>query len=182
MAFNIKQWYNEKLEGEILLNFNGNITPELITEALDTIEKSLNLKNEKFKVRKKVYNVFVECLQNLYHHVDVPPVDLDLGQHRNFGVIILSKDGPFYRISTGNFVNRDKISLIKDRIDQVNSLTDKEVRMLYLDIMGNGEFSDLGGGGLGMLDIVRKTGNKLEYYFYKYNDHHIFFSLDVYIS
>lgn len=182
MAFNMKQWYNEKLEGEILLNFNGNITSELITEALDTIEKSLNLKNEKFKVRKKVYNVFVECLQNLYHHVDKPPTDLNLDGHGNFGVIILSKDGPFYRISTGNFVDKNRISLIKDRIDQVNSLTDKEVRMLYLDIMSNGEFSDQGGGGLGMLDIVRKTGNKLEYYFYKYNDNHIFFSLDVYIS
>ncbi|GAF04076.1 SiaB family protein kinase [Saccharicrinis fermentans] len=182
MAFNIKEWYNEKLEGEVILNFNGSITPDLITEALETIEKSLNLKNEKNKVRKKVYNVFVECLQNLYHHVDRPPVDLDLVQKDNFGVIILSKDSSFYRISTGNFVDKNKISVIKDRIDQVNSLTDKEIRMLYLDIMSNGEFSDKGGGGLGMLDIVRKTGNKLEYYFYKYSDNHIFFSLDVYIS
>ena len=145
MAFNIKEWYNEKLEGEVVLNFNGSITPELITEALGTIEKSLNLKNEKNKVRKKVYNVFVECLQNLYHHVDKPPVDLDLVQKDNFGVIILSKDGSFYRISTGNFVDKNKISVIKDRIDQVNSLTDKEIRMLYLDIMSNGEFSDKGG-------------------------------------
>jgi len=182
MGFSITEWYNEKLEGEVILNFNGSITPDLITEALETIEKSLNLKNEKNAIRKKVYNVFVECLQNLYHHVDLPPVDLNLVQKDNFGIIILSKDGSFYRISTGNFVDKNKINVIKDRIDQVNSLSDKEIRMLYLDIMSNGEFSDKGGGGLGMLDIVRKTGNKLEYNFYKYNDDHIFFSLDVYIS
>ncbi len=182
MAFDIQEWYKEKLEGEVVLNFNGSITPDLITEALEAIEKSLNLKNEKNKIRKKVYNVFVECLQNLYHHVDMPPADLDVVQKNNFGVIILSKDGPFYRISTGNFVDKKKITVIKDRIDQVNSLTDKEIRMLYIDIMSNGEFSDKGGGGLGMLDIVRKTGNKLEYYFYKYDENNIFFSLDVYIS
>jgi hypothetical protein len=182
MAFNLKEWYNEKQKGEVILNFKGSITPELITEALDIIEKSLNLKNEKNKVRKKIYNVFVECLQNLYHHVDKPPVEIDPEQKDNYGIIILSKDGSFYRISTGNFVDKNKIRVIKDRIDQVNSLTDKEVRVLYLEIMSNGEFSEKGGGGLGMLDIVRKTGNKLEYNFYRYNDNYIYFSLDVYIS
>ncbi len=182
MGFNITEWYNDKLEGEVILNFNGSITPDLISEALETIEKSLNLKNEKNKIRKKVYNVFVECLQNLYHHVDRPPVDLDVIQKENFGIIVLSKDGAYYRISTGNFVDKNKTTVIKDRIDQVNSLTDKEVRSLYVDIMSNGEFSDKGGGGLGMLDIVRKTGNKLEYNFFKYSNNHIFFSLDVYIS
>jgi hypothetical protein len=182
MAFNLKEWYKKKQKGEVIFNFNGSITPELITEVLDTIEKSLNFKNEKNKVRKKVYNVLVECLQNLYHHVDKSPVEIDPEQKENYGIIILSKDGSFYRISTGNFVDKNRISVIKDRIDQINSLTDKEIRMLYLEIMSNGEFSEKGGGGLGMLDIVRKTGNKLEYNFYKYNDNYIYFSLDVYIS
>ncbi len=39
-----------------------------------------------------------------------------------------------------------------------------------------------GGGGLGILDIVRKTGNKLEYVIYPYDDVYVFFALDVYIS
>ncbi len=182
MGFELKNWYSEKKQGEVVLEYNGSITSELITEALDSIEKSLNLKNEKNRVRKKVYNVFVECLQNLYHHVDYPPLTAPVEHQSNFGIIILSKDGTFYRISTGNFVKKEKLNYIKDRIDQVNSLSDEEVRMLYRDILSNEEFSDKGGGGLGMLDIVRKTGNKLEYYFYQFDDEYIFFSLDVYIS
>jgi len=182
MNFDIAEWYKDKLDGDVILNFNGSITPNIITDVLNTIEKSLNLKNEKNRVRKKVYNVFVECLQNLFHHVDKAPAELDFKQKDNFGIIILSQDGPYYRISTGNFVNKNKITVIKDRIDQVNSLTEAEIKMLYIDILSNGEFSDKGGGGLGMLDIVRKTGNKLDYYFYKYNNKNIFFSLDVYIS
>lgn len=182
MGFELKKWYSEKKQGEVVLEYNGSITSGVIAEALDAIEKSLNLKNEKNRVRKKVYNVFVECLQNLYHHVDYPPVSAPVEQESNFGIIILSKDGSFYRISTGNFVKKEKLNYIKDRIDQVNSLSDEEVRMLYRDILGNEEFSDKGGGGLGMLDIVRKTGNKLEYYFYEFDNEYIFFSLDVYIS
>jgi len=182
MVFDLKNWYTEKKRGEVVLEYNGSITPELITEALESIEANLNLKHEKNRVRKKVYNVFVECLQNLYHHVDLPPVSAPVEQISNFGIIILSKDGSFYRISTGNFVKKEKLNYIKDRIDQVNSLSDEEVRMLYRDILSNEEFSEKGGGGLGMLDIVRKTGNKLEYYFYQFDNEYIFFSLDVYIS
>ena len=100
MSFDLDSWYSEKKEGEVILEYNGSITPALITEALDTIESNLNLKNEKNRVRKKVYNVFVECLQNLYHHVDHPPANAPVEQKDNYGIIILSKDGTFYRIST----------------------------------------------------------------------------------
>lgn len=182
MGFNLNDWYKKKRHGDVVLEYIGSITADVISEALNEIEESLNLKNERFKIRKRVYNVFVECLQNLYHHVDLPPKSAPVEQKENFGIIILSKDETFYRISTGNFVKKEKISYIKDRIDQVNSLTDEEVRMLYRDILSNEEFSEKGGGGLGMLDIVRKTGNKLEYFFDEFDKEYIFFSLDVYIS
>ena len=33
--------------------------------------------NEQSRLRKKVYNVLVESLQNLYHHVDKVPADFE---------------------------------------------------------------------------------------------------------
>lgn len=182
MGFSLNKWYDERKVGEVLLELSGSITPDLIQKALSEIEIQLDLKGESNQVRKKIFNVFVECLQNLYHHVDrLPELDI-LPEKDNFGAIILAKEGTFYRISTGNFVKKEQTHLIKDRIDQVNALSETEVRMLYRDILNNDEFSDKGGGGLGMLDIVRKTGNKLEYYFYPYTDQLVFFALDVYIS
>lgn len=182
MGFDLDKWYAQKMHGEVILKFMGEVSSERITEALEIIESSLNLQNEKNKTRKKVYNVFVECIQNLFHHVDDPPPMQDFELASNFAVIILSRDSAFYRISTGNFVQINKVSNIKDRIDQVNSLSDEEVKMLYREILGNEGMTVKGGGGLGMLDIVRKTGNKLEYCLYPYDDEYVFFSLDVYIS
>jgi hypothetical protein len=182
MGFDLKTWYNEKRQGEIVLEYNGTVTSDIITDTLAKFESNDSFKSERNKIRKKVYNVLVECLQNLYHHVDIPPEEMNIRERDNYGAIVLSKDGTFYRISTGNFVRKEKISYIKDRIDQVNSLSDEEVKLLYREILNNEEFSEKGGGGLGMLDIVRKTGNKLEYYFFQVDDEYIFFSLDVYIS
>jgi hypothetical protein len=182
MGFNLEEWYTHKLHGEIILKYAGSISPEMITHALSIVEDSQLLKQERLQTRKKVYNVFVECMQNLYHHVDAPPTGLSIGGSPNFGIVVLVHDGSFYRITTGNFILRSKVNLIKDRIEQLNSLSDEEVRMLYRDILGNETISEKGGGGLGMLDIVRKTGNKLEYFLYPYDSEHVFFSLDVYIS
>jgi hypothetical protein len=182
MGFNLEEWYAHKLQGEVIIRHAGSITPEMITHALEIVEDSPLLKHERLQTKKKVYNVFVECMQNLYHHVDAPPSGLSVGGSPNFGIVALVHDGSFYRVTTGNFILKSKVNFIKDRIEQLNSLSDEEVRMLYRDILGNEAISEKGGGGLGMLDIVRKTGNKLEYFLYPYDGEHVFFSLDVYIS
>ena len=182
MGFNLEEWFTQKIEGEVILKYAGSISPDMITRALETVEDNPQLKEEKVQTRKRVYNVFVECLQNLYHHVDAPPDGLSVSGSPNFGIVVLVHDGSFYRITTGNFISRSKVTFIKDRIEQLNSLSDEEVKMLYRDILGNEVISEKGGGGLGMLDIVRKTGNKLEYFLHPYDDEHVFFSLDVYIS
>jgi hypothetical protein len=182
MGFDLDKWYSQKMQGEVILKYMGDVSSDKITDALVGIEDNLNISNEKNKTRKKVYNVFVECIQNLFHHVDIPPEDVKVDKVDRFGVIILAKDNTFYRISTGNFVKLNKVNIIKDRIDQVNSLSDEELKALYRDILGNESISAKGGGGLGMLDIVRKTGNKLEYALYPHDEEYVFFSLDVYIS
>lgn len=182
MGFDLVNWYNEKRRGEVILEYAGSIFSDVITNTLAEFESKVSALEDLKRVRKKVYNVLVECLQNLFHHVDVPPVDAEIDEKDKYGAIVLSKDGTFYRISTGNFVKKEKISSIKDRIDQVNSLSDDEIKLVYREILNNSEFSDKGGGGLGMLDIVRKTGNKLEYNFFQVDDDYIFFALDVYIS
>lgn len=184
MRFDLQEWYKQKKqEGEVILDFQGNVTSEVISSSLNTIENSsILLSEEKLKLKKKVYNVFVECFQNLFHHSDTPPSDSEYGSIKKFAAIVLVKEGAFYHISSGNFVKKDKLRFLKDRIDQLNSLTDEEIKVLYRDILKNESFSKKGGGGLGMLDIVRKTGNKLDYYFYDFSEKYIFFTLDIYIS
>ncbi len=181
MAFSLNKWYADKKVGEVVLEYSGSITSDVIDKALEEMESQLNLKQETNQIRKKVFNVFVECLQNMYHHIDSLPALSETVGNDSFGAVILSKEKTSYRISTGNFIRSEQVTQIKDRIDQVNSLSEIELRMLYRDILNNNEISVKGGGGLGMLDIVRKAGNKLEYYFYPYSNDLVFFALDVYI-
>lgn len=44
MGFDIDKWYLRKLQGEIIVRYMGDITPDKITEILEVIESNLNLK------------------------------------------------------------------------------------------------------------------------------------------
>jgi hypothetical protein len=53
---------------------------------------------------------------------------------------------------------------------------------LYKFILNHQRISAKGGGGLGLVDIARKTGNKLDYAFYSYNDKHSFFYINILVN
>lgn len=176
--FDIDKWYLSEQQGELLFSYKGNISPSLITEILETIENKLGKKQEARKTKKRVYNVLVEALQNLYHHIDTTPAeDLSLGDR--FIAFIIGKQEDYYRIVTGNFIKFDKVRLLKDRIDQVNYLSVEERKSLYRLILNNQEFSDKGGGGLGIIDIARRISADLNYNFHKYDEDYAFFTLEI---
>lgn len=182
MIFNLNEWYKEKQDGEILLSYKGDISSDLITDVLEIIESKLNEKSVNSKIRKRIYNTLVECLQNIYHHLDELPANDDVLFNGRFALFLVSKVNEEFRISVGNFIKSEKIQVLTDRLDQINSLSREELKSLYKLILNNHDFSEKGGGGLGMLDIAKKTGSKLEYDFYDYKDDYSFYSLSINIS
>ncbi len=169
-------------EGDVLLAYKGSITTELITNVLEVIESKLQDINTASVVKKKIYNVLVESLQNLFHHIDDLPEQIKDEFDARFGVLVVSKEEDFYRISTGNFVRSGKVKQLKDKINKINSLSREELKDMYKFVLNHQKLSAKGGGGLGLIDIAKKTGNKMEYSFLKYNSEFEFFNLNVFIS
>jgi hypothetical protein len=87
-----------------------------------------------------------------------------------------------YSIITGNYILNENISALKNRLDEVNSLNKDELKEYYKKVLNNGEMSLKGGGGLGMIDIARKTGEKLEYNFLEIDNKVSFFTLNIKVS
>jgi hypothetical protein len=183
MSFDINEYYEKLNEGDILLAYKGSVTSELISNVLEVVESKMDDLSETSKVRKKVYNVLVESLQNLYHHVDDLPDELREDIEPKFAVLIIKRiEEGVYKITTGNFVKSPKIKILKDKIDKINSLSKDELKDMYKFILNHQKLSAKGGGGLGLVDIARKTGNDLEYKFENVNDDYYFFNLDILVS
>lgn len=182
MSFDINDYYSRLNGGDVLMAFKGSISSELISNVLEVVESRMDEYSESSKVRKKVYNVLVESLQNLYHHIEVLPEDMQQAFDDKFGILVVSRQDERYKISTGNFIGRDKVDVLRNKIDKINSMTRDELKDMYKFILNHQRLSDKGGGGLGLVDIARKTGNRLDYTFEKFNDSYYFFNLDVFID
>ena len=180
MSFDLSNWYKKNSEENTLFSYLGKINEGSITNILDTIEDLLIEGGESNKILKRVYYISVETLQNLFHHSD-QPVSGNNGSvvEGNVAFILSEKINDKYNIITGNFIKRDNIRTLKERIDQLNFLSKEEVKVLYKLILNNEEFSEKGGGGLGMIDLVKRTGNNLSYNFYNFDEDYIFFSLRI---
>lgn len=182
MSFNVESYFSDLSGRNPILYYRGNIDSDLINKVLDTVEEKLISSDENPRFRKRVYNVLVESLQNLYHHAGSVPAGFEDQTSERFGILSIDKVDVGYRIVTGNFIRKEDAGELEKRIVRINNSTHDEITDLYKFILNHQRISVKGGGGLGLVDIARKTGNKLEHTFKDYDLNNSFFYLDILVN
>lgn len=174
MPLDIHELYSDLERDRVMLCFRGALTAELITALLTIVERKLDLIEPDHQVRKRVFNVVMECLQNLFHHTRAG----DDGQGGE-GVVVIAREDAGYSVITGNYMDGAGMTRLREHLDRVNGLDPEGLRDLYKRKLADGGYSPVGGGGLGLIDIARRSGRKLEYGFVPHDAHRTFFSLNV---
>jgi hypothetical protein len=64
-------------------------------------------------------------------------------------------------------------------LETVNNLEMPELKDYYNNIISNTEISERGGAGLGLVDMAIKSGNKLRYNVYEYDNEKSLFTLNI---
>lgn len=167
----------------VLLSFKGDLSPELVSALLGLVERKMAIIEKDAKARKRVFNVVMECLQNLYHHNKRPETAISAsGSTGPHGVVMIAQLEDGYSVLTGNYMEGGAVDKMKDHLDRINGMSPEELRELYRATLNDGKYGAHGGGGLGMIDIARKSGGKLEYGFVPFNTDSAFFSLNVNVT
>ncbi|MFT7230948.1 MAG: hypothetical protein ACI8TA_000150 [Cyclobacteriaceae bacterium] len=174
--------YKNIYDQNIILMYKGELTFDLVTSMIATLEERLEELEENRKVKKKFYNVATECIQNLYYHLDEVNTDevwVSSYDSRS-ALILISARKRFYSLQTGNYVPSNKIAEIQSRLDNINNVKPEDLRDLYKKVLEEQGFSEKGTGGLGFIDIARKTGGqKLRYKFQQVTENVSYFTLQV---
>jgi transposase-like protein len=178
----VYELYKKSKEADIVLSFRGEVTEDFMASVFLIMESKMEGDAQQQRLRKKVNNILVECLQNLYHHMDESD-GVDRPEDKRSAIFLVCRDHiNRYSIVTGNHILNSNIDMLKKKIDQVNTMTVEELKAYYREALGNSEFSAKGGAGLGMIEMARKSGNRLEYHFDPVNDTMSFFSLIIKID
>lgn len=154
----------------------GEFSSEITGMFTAMTESNMAKQSEEKSLKKRVFHVMVEVLQNLNKHSD----ELQ-GDAAGNGLFIVGKKDDIYYIITSNKVSRERKISLEQAIIQVNNASHEELKQMYLKQIKEGKLSSKGGAGLGLIDIARKTG-KLNYQFIDMDESYFFFILQVEIS
>ncbi|MEP7168204.1 MAG: SiaB family protein kinase [Bacteroidota bacterium] len=169
--------YKDLEQDEIILSFKGDITQDLLSSVFSIMESRLE-QEDKPQLKKKFYHILIECLQNLYHHNET--MNAEENESNGSAIFMIGRgENNSFRIITGNFILNSNSEILQTKIDKVNGMNAEELRAHYLDKLNTNEMTEKGGAGLGMIDIARKSGHKIDYNFHKVSEKYSFFSLVV---
>jgi hypothetical protein len=166
------------IANNLILVYEGEFTQEITKSVLAMAERNMDAIGEIANVKRKVFNVMVECLQNIVKHAeDLNEKDED--GLKNNAIFMLGKQVNEYIVTSGNPVRNEVIPNIQGKLEKVNALDKEGLKELYKEIIKNTEISEKSGAGLGFVDMARKSGEKLGFSFEPINDEFSFFTLRV---
>lgn len=142
-------------------------------EHLQVIELLLESITEDRKSQKRFFYIILEAIQNVFRHQD------QAGKGKVESLFIIGKHNGEPYIVTANPVSPNQESSLEQKLKQLGSMSDEELKLLYRKMLETGERSEAGGGNLGLIEIARKSGNALEYGFEKVDDEVSYFVLRI---
>ncbi len=161
---------DKMMKERLMFVYRGVVTNENSVPLLMLLENEMKDADYGYVGRKRLFMFVLESLQNVSRHSDD-------NQHANMSIVVYSKSDTGYTVTTGNVIPNDKINGLKVRLDEINNLETDEIRNVYRQMLSNAEFSSKGGAGLGLIEMAKKTGNKLDYDFIPVDDDCSYFIL-----
>ncbi len=160
--------------------YRGVFTTSITDTILSLAETNLENAEETRKMKKRVYFIMVEGLQNITRH-QTENTDDNVSAYP--GLFVLQRNGSYgYSVTTGNLIVKTDKALLTEMIEKINALAPDELKQYSLEILDRGHLSGKGGAGLGLIEIARKSGNKLHYDFKDVNKEYAFFYMNTHIS
>ena len=163
----------------VILAYQGDITQETTKSILTMAERSLQTSEKDPAIKRKVFNVMVELLQNIVKHNETSAEGSMAGQT---GIFLIARESRGYAIMSGNPISKKNVPALRETLNRINSLDKDGLKDLYKNIIQGTTLSKKGGAGLGFVDMARKSGEKLLFDFPETSGTACFFCLKVNVS
>lgn len=176
----VKKVYPDLQFHNLILQYEGEVNHEIIKAILKTLEDYFEkLSIDRF-VQKKIFNVVVECIQNIEKHT--LSVAINGSKYAKRGGLIILENNGYIDVVTGNVINSEQKMGLSIKQSQIEGKNKNQLREDYKKQLVAGTISLKGGAGLGFIDIAKKTNNQLKFYFFDLNNDLSYFILRVNIN
>lgn len=189
--FDLMNFRQEIIENNIILSFEGQISQGVLISLVDTLKMKLMddeeknpenytpEQNKEYLVRK-IYAIFIELAQNLQNHS--AERNSNDSHTEGEGIIIIRENDAYYNIESGNLIEKDKIEQFSQYIEHLNQLDEPMLRKLYKLKLREARNKGKRGAGIGLIEMIRKSGNPLGYEMKEFNEQYQFLTIMVCIA
>lgn len=156
----IYDFYKELSKDSFVLVYLGEFDDELTANLMDINDAG---KSEMKSSRKKISYLIAECFQNIIRHSDKKEsglVKIDIPE-----MFILRDRNTIHHLVTTNVVKNEYVKNLTEKLESLQNLNADELKQLYMYAFSNNITSSRGGAGLGLIDMVRKSGVAPSYRF-----------------
>ena len=155
-----------------LLSYIGPVDSSGMEGLLALAEKSSAASGGR-TMMKRIGNVLIECLQNVMRH--------GLIEDDGFTQLYLTLESTpvGFQVQCGNMVDTEMRNHLTERLIEINGMEEDTLRKTYIETLCNGELSDKGGAGLGLLSLAKKASGPIDFRFESQDDGRELFTLIV---
>ncbi len=151
--------------------YRGEFSSSVSTDILSLAETNISATTGYKSLKKRIYFLMVEGLQNITKHAEQK--EKTVGS----GIFAIQKKEDRYIMTTGNVIKKEDGIRLKSKLEQINLLDKTDLKKLRQEILQSGSLSEKSGAGLGLIEIARKSGTKLKFYFDPIDENYSFFYL-----
>jgi len=158
---------------QTILNYKGSIEFKTTDILLQKVKKDLETHSIKKVIKKRVYNIMVECIENILKH---PVADPYTNIHP---YIILEKESNKYLITAGNLISNDEVDILKQKLNNTKDQNKTTLVEMYENQINKENISLDKGAGLGIITIALQANSNFDYSFTPVNKQTSIFELQV---
>lgn len=151
-------------EPEFVYDYEGEFTEQYLISLTETVEEKLHdLQGTKW-LRTIIFCV-IESVQNITHYSAQKVYIAALGKEVGAGKVSMQYTPPLFSLTASNQVTEIQKERLTTRLNKFNSLGTDELKLLWKELVRTSSGPDSKGGGIGFVEIIRKTGSPLRFSF-----------------
>lgn len=163
---------------ESIIEYKGHLTFNTIGRLLTLLKQQMEEKQIEINFYKRILSVMIEVLENIYKNADQYQENQFISKNI-IPTFRIARDNQVYFIESTNPIKTRHSEILRKKIARINKANEAELKLLYRQTISNGKFTDKGGAGLGLIEMVKISGNPIQYQFDPIDDEFSLYRLKI---
>jgi len=165
-------------KGDIIIEYSGAVSFETIDSLLDQLKSLPEFRRIEKGVKKRLYCICNESLENINKYAAKETVDASSRQP----YIRLEELMDSFIIASGNLIGDDNINSLQSRLEKINKQDREALKESYGETINQERSSVEYGAGLGLITIALQSRNRITYSFTPADHNLLYFEMKILIT